>query len=77
VAQKCVSCCFDARIKILNKMYCSHQYLSIDPKKLQKVVNMIGNISETIKYYAYAMNFMHSPEHEIIIAPVYATQTNS
>jgi len=28
-------------------------------------------------YYVYAMNIMHSPEHEIIIAPVYATQTNS
>jgi len=23
------------------------------------------------------MNFMHSPVHEIIIAPVYTTQTNS
>jgi len=23
------------------------------------------------------MNFMHSPIHEIIIAPVYTTQTNS
>jgi len=28
-------------------------------------------------YYVYAMNIMHSPEHEIIIAPVYTTQTNS
>jgi len=28
-------------------------------------------------YYVYAMNFMHSPKHEIIIAPVYTTQTNS
>jgi len=28
-------------------------------------------------YYDYAMNFMHSPIHKIIIAPVYTTQTNS
>jgi len=28
-------------------------------------------------YYVYAINFMLSPIHEIIIAPVYTTQTNS
>jgi len=29
-AQNCGSYSFDARIKILTEMYCSHQYLSID-----------------------------------------------
>jgi len=56
------SCCsysFDARIQILTKMYCSHQYLSIYPKKslhphfnahkLQKIVYMNADISEDIK----------------------------
>jgi len=51
---------FDARIKILTEMYCSYQYLSIDPKKslprllkrhkLQKIVSMNADISENIKY---------------------------
>jgi len=30
-----------------------------------------------VYHYVYAMNFMHSPIHEIIIAPVYTAQTNS
>jgi len=38
---------------------------------------MLEFIFFSINYYVYAMNIMHSPEHEIIIAPVYATQTNS
>jgi len=33
-AQNGGSYSFDARIKILTEMYCSHQYLSIDPKKV-------------------------------------------
>jgi len=51
--------CFDARIKILAEMYCSYQYLSIDPKKInhahinahkvKKIVDMNADISETIK----------------------------
>jgi len=32
-AQDCGSYSFDARIKILAVIYCSYQYLSIDPKK--------------------------------------------
>jgi len=32
-AQNYVSYSFDAKIKILTEMYCSRQYLSIDPKK--------------------------------------------
>jgi len=49
---------FNARIKILTEIYCFHQYLSIDPKKslhrpqtahkLQIIVNMTADISETI-----------------------------
>jgi len=32
-AQNCGSYSFDARMKILIEMYCSHQYLPIDPKQ--------------------------------------------
>jgi len=32
-AQNCGSYSFDARIKFLAEMYCSHQYQLIDPKK--------------------------------------------
>jgi len=32
-AQNCGFYSFDARITILTEMYCSHQYISIDPKK--------------------------------------------
>jgi len=57
-AQHCGSYTFNARIKILTEIYCFHQYLSIDPKKslhrpqtahkLQIIVNMTADISETI-----------------------------
>jgi len=33
-AQNGGSYSFSAKIKILTEMYCSHQYLSIDPKKV-------------------------------------------
>jgi len=56
-ARNCGSYSFDARIQILTEMYCSYQYLSIDPKKvchfnvhkLKKIVNMNADISKIIK----------------------------
>jgi len=43
---------FNDRIKVLTEMYCSHQYLSVDPKKVchkhQKIGNMNADISKTI-----------------------------
>jgi len=62
-ARNCGSYSFDARIKILTEVHCSHQYLSSDPKKnlprplqrpqtthkLQQIVSMDADISKTIK----------------------------
>jgi len=61
--RKFVSATCHDHSKILTEMHCSHQYLSIDPTKvcdahfnahkpahkLQKIVNMNVDISETIK----------------------------
>jgi len=56
-AQNCGSFSFDGRIKTLAAMYCSYQYLSINPQKdchahfnahkLQKIENMNAGILET------------------------------
>jgi len=45
-------------------------------KILFKTMHFI-RYKQVLYYYVYAMNFMHSPIHEIIIAPVYTKQTNS